>query len=157
VTDPAQIGGALTRIGTEAQVQDLVSSVEYLKTLSYVRKPGIGVTGFCYGGGMAWRLATKSGDIAAAVPFYGANPPLEDVPAIKGSVMDHYGGEDARINAGIPEIEAAMRAANKPFQYHIYEGAPHAFHNETGASYRPEAAKLAWERTVQFFNRLLRG
>jgi carboxymethylenebutenolidase len=157
IANPNDVPGALSRIGTDPQVQDLLAAVRYLKTLDFVRQTGFGVTGFCYGGGMAWRLATKSPDIKAAVPFYGANPPLEDVPNIAGPVLAHYGGEDARINAGLPAIEQAMKAANKPFEYYIYEGAPHAFHNDTGASYRPEAARLAWQRTIEFFNKYLRG
>lgn len=157
ITNPNDVPGALSRIGTEPQVQDLLAAVQYLKTLNFVRQTGFGVTGFCYGGGMAWRLATKSPDIKATVPFYGANPPLEDVPNIAGPVLAHYGGEDPRINAGIPAIEQAMKAANKQFEYYIYEGAPHAFHNDTGANYRPEAARLAWQRTIEFFNKHLRG
>jgi carboxymethylenebutenolidase len=115
------------------------------------------VMGFCFGGGLTWRLATTDPNLRAAVPFYGSNPPLDAVPNIQAAVLAMYGGEDARVNAGIPDIERTMRAAGKTFEYMIYPGAGHAFFNDTGSSYNADAAADAWQRTLDWFGRYLAG
>ncbi len=116
----------------------------------------VGCVGFCWGGGLTNRLATAAPDLAAAVPFYGSVPPVERVPNIQAPLLLHYAELDERINAGIPEFEGALQAANKTYTLHLYEGVDHAFHNDTNAGrYDEAAATLAWERTLAFFEQHL--
>jgi carboxymethylenebutenolidase len=111
----------------------------------------VGAIGFCWGGGLVNRFATKSPELKAGVAYYGAQPPAEDVPAIKAAMMMHYGGLDERINAGIDAYRKALEAAGKTFEIHVYDGANHAFNNDTSAArYDKAAADLAWQRTVDF-------
>ena len=117
----------------------------------------IGVVGFCYGGSIANMLATRLPDLGAAVPFYGSQPKAEDVPKIKAPLLIHYAEKDDRVNAGWPAYEAALKAANVPHQAHIYPGTQHGFNNDTTPRYDKAAATLAWQRTVEFFNKNLRG
>ena len=109
--------------------------------------------GFCFGGGVTWLAATRMPELKAAVPYYGPHPPLTDVPNIQAAVLAIYGERDQRINAGIPEIEAAMQANNKIFEKRIYPDADHAFNNDTGPRYNPEAAQDAWQRTLAWFGK----
>ena len=95
-----------------------------------------------------WRLITKRDDIKAAVPFYGPNPPLEDVPKIKAAVLGIYGGNDSRITGGVPDLEAALKKAGVTYEIKIYDGTNHAFHNDTGPSYNPDAANDAWVKAL---------
>ncbi len=138
-------------------VEDFKAGLAYMQSQPFVRKDRAGMTGFCFGGGVTWRCATQIAELNAAVPFYGVNPPLEDVPNIQAAVLAIYGGNDARINAGIPAIEEAMKKNNKAFEKIVYEGANHAFHNDTGANYNPEAAKDAWAKTLAWFEKYLRA
>lgn len=116
----------------------------------------VGAMGFCWGGGVVNTLAVAAPELRAAVPYYGAQPNAEAVPAIKARLMAHYGGLDARINAGIPAFEAALKAAGVDYQIFIYEGANHAFNNDTAAArYDKAAADLAWQRTVGLFRETL--
>ncbi len=117
----------------------------------------VGVVGFCYGGGVANFLATQLPDLAAAVPFYGAQPPAEDVAKIKAALLIHYAGNDDRINAGWPAYEAALKAAGVKYEAFIYPGVQHGFNNDTTPRFDAAAAKLAWTRTIDFFNAHLRG
>jgi len=116
----------------------------------------IGVVGFCYGGGIANMLATRLPDLGAAVPFYGNQPAAEDVAKIKAPLLIHYAENDQRINAGWPAYEAALKAANVPYIAHLYPGTQHGFNNDTTPRYDEAAAKLAWQRTIEFFNKHLR-
>ena len=136
--------------------EDLLGAVEYLKVRPEVDAGRIGSIGFCMGGALSGLLATLSPDLRAAVIFYGNNPPPERVPDIRASVLGIYGGEDARITGGVPELEAVMREAGKSFEYHVYPGAPHAFFNDTRPNYREEAAREAWERVLEFFEKTLK-
>jgi carboxymethylenebutenolidase len=111
----------------------------------------VGVVGFCYGGGVANFLATQLPELAAAVPFYGAQPPAEEVPKIKAPLLIHYAGADERLNAGWPKYEAALKAAGTRYEAFIYPGVQHGFNNDTTPRYDAEAAKLAWSRTLSFF------
>jgi carboxymethylenebutenolidase len=113
--------------------------------------------GFCWGGGMTNQVAVNSPDLAAAVPFYGAQPAAEDVPKIKAAMLCHYAGDDARIDAGIPAFEEALKKAGIVYTIHMYEGAGHAFFNDTGTRYNKAAADLAWERTLAFFKEKLKS
>lgn len=117
----------------------------------------VGVVGFCYGGGISNYLATQLPDLAAAVPFYGGQPPAADVSRIKAPLLLQYAGSDDRINAGWPAYEEALKAAKVNYQAYVYPGVQHGFNNDTTPRYDAAAAKLAWERTVAFFNQHLRG
>ena len=117
----------------------------------------VGVVGFCWGGRMVNRLAAAAGpSLHAAVPYYGSQIPAEDVPKISAALLLQYAGNDKGVNAGIPAFEAALKANNKTYEIHMYEGASHAFNNDTRADrYNKEAAELAWGRTVAFFKKHL--
>ena len=132
-----------------------VATIAYLETLP--KSTGkVGAIGFCWGGGTVNNLAVASPDLLAAAPYYGARPKAEDVAKIEARVMAHYGGLDERINAGIPAFEEALKAAGVDYQIFVYEGANHAFNNDTSAArYDKEAADLAWSRTVAFFKETL--
>jgi len=153
ISDPAQIQGALGQAPEGQPAQDFQSGLRYAQSLPFVDKAKVGMVGFCYGGGVTWRVATKTPELRAAVPFYGPVPKIEDVPGIQAAVLAIYGGLDQRINAGIPDIEAAMKQNGKTFQKEIYEGANHAFHNDTGRNYNPDAAKDAWAKTLAWFDK----
>jgi carboxymethylenebutenolidase len=111
----------------------------------------VGDVGFCYGGGVVNSMAVASADLNAGVAYYGAQPPAAQVPSIKAPLLLHYGGLDTRINAGIPEYEAALKAAGKRYTIYVYDGVNHAFNNDTGDRYNTPAADLAWSRTIAFF------
>lgn len=136
--------------------EDFVAAAGFARTL-----PGsngkLGAVGFCYGGGIANFLATRLPDLAAAVPFYGSAPPLDQVKAIKASLLLHFADNDDRINATWPPYEAALKAAHVKYEVFKYPGTEHGFNNDTTPRYDPPAAKLAWQRTIAFFNRTLRG
>ncbi len=136
--------------------EDFLAAAAYLKTLPDGNGK-VGVTGFCYGGGVSNFLATRIPDLAAAVPFYGQQPPAEDVPKIKSPLLIHYAGEDERINKGWPDYETALKAANVKYEAYIYPGVQHGFNNDTTPRYDEAAATLAWKRTVDFFNKYLRA
>lgn len=129
----------------------------FLKGLQYLRnRPEsngkTGTIGFCWGGAMANQLAVHAPDLKAAVAFYGRQPDIAEVPNIKAFVQLHYGEQDERINAGIPAYEEALKAAGITYELYVYEGAQHAFHNDTAPTrYNAVAAKLAWERTLRLF------
>lgn len=135
--------------------EDFLAAAAWLKQF-----PGgngkVGAIGFCYGGGVANFLATKVPDLAAAVPFYGGQPPVEDVPAIRAPLLIHYAGVDERINAGWPKYEAALKAAGVRYEAHIYPDVQHGFNNDTTPRFDQAAAKLAWQRSIAFFNQYLR-
>jgi carboxymethylenebutenolidase len=134
--------------------QDFVAAANFLKTRPDCTGK-IGVVGFCFGGGMANFLATQIPDLAAAVPFYGGQPKVEDVPKIKAPLLVQYAGTDERINAGWPAYEAALKANKIPYTMHMYPGTQHGFNNDTTPRYDEAAAKLAWQRTVDFFKKNL--
>jgi len=118
----------------------------------------LGVVGFCYGGGIANTLAVRMGaDLAAAVPFYGAQPPADDVAKIKAAILAQYASLDTRITGGWPAYEAALKANHVTYVGYVYEGANHGFHNDTTPRYDEAAAKLAWKRTLEFFDKYLKG
>ena len=115
----------------------------------------VGVVGFCFGGRVVNAMAVRLPELAAAVPFYGRQPASKDVPKIKAPLLLHYAGLDQRINQGWPEYENALKANNKEYTAHIYPEVNHGFHNDTTARYDEAAAKLAWQRTIDFFNQKL--
>ncbi|HZB97527.1 MAG TPA: dienelactone hydrolase family protein [Candidatus Sulfotelmatobacter sp.] len=131
-------------------IADLRAAVSHLR--SDAECDGLVVSvGFCLGGGLSARLACSEPALAAAVIFYGAAPPLDQVSSIECRVLGLYGAEDHRITDGVGEFASAMEAAAKSFEYEVYENAPHAFFNDTRPSYRPSAARAAWARTLSFF------
>ena len=147
---------ALREITQDDFLADLHASVDYLQTLSHVRPDRIGVTGFCFGGGLTWLMSVRNPEIAAAVPFYGSAPPLEEVPNLHAPVLGIYGEEDARINSGVPELEAALQRNGKEYRVITYPGANHAFFNDTGQRYHQEAATAAWQEALAWFDEHLR-
>ncbi len=135
---------------------DFVAAYAHLK--SHIDVSGkIGAVGFCYGGSMVNYLATQLPDLAAAVPFYGGAAKTEDVPKIKAPLQIHYASNDERINAAWPAFEAALKAAGAKYEAHIYPNTQHGFNNDTTPRFDAAAAKLAWGRTVEFFNKHLRA
>jgi carboxymethylenebutenolidase len=146
----------IRELDTQETTKNLVAAVEYLKT--HPQSTGkVGVTGFCWGGGMTNQVTVNSPDVQAAVPFYGRQPATEEVPKIKASLLIHYAEDDERINVGIPAFEAALKEASIDYQIFMYEGAKHAFFNDTGTRYHEKAAKLAWRRTIAFFKEKLKS
>lgn len=136
-------------------VKNFVAAVKYLETHP-LSNGNVGCTGFCWGGAMTNQVAVNAPSLKAAVPYYGSVPPAERVPEIEAAIMAHYASDDARINDGIKGFEEALKKAGKEYRIHIYEGTQHAFNNDTNPDrYHPEAAKLAWERTVAFFKEKL--
>ena len=116
-----------------------------------------GAVGFCYGGGMVHFLSTRLPDMGAGVPFYGNHPAAEDAAKVKAPLLIHFAGVDERINAAWPAYEAALKAAGARYTAHLYAGTQHGFNNDTTPRFDAPAAKLAWERTLAFFNQTLRG
>jgi carboxymethylenebutenolidase len=135
--------------------EDFVAAAAFLKARPECTGK-IGAVGFCYGGGMVNYLATRLSDLAAGVPFYGSSPNVADVPKIKAPLMIQSAEVDARINASWPAFEEALKAANVPYERHLYPSTQHGFHNDTTPRYDAAAAKLAWERTIAFFNKHVR-
>jgi carboxymethylenebutenolidase len=132
--------------------EDFVASAAWLKS----RPDGngkLGVTGFCYGGGIAHMLATRMPDLNAAVPFYGNHPPAADATKVKAPLLIHFAANDDRINAAWPAYETALKAAGVPYTAHVYAGTQHGFNNDTTPRFDATAAKLAWERTMAFFDK----
>ena len=136
-------------------LQDMVNSARFLKDHE-LSDGKLGATGFCWGGGAVNHLAVTMGDdLQAAVPFYGAAAASEDVPGIRAALLVHYAEEDPRINAMRADFKAALETAGVEFEMHTYPGTRHGFHNNSTPRYSEEAAKLAWERTIDFFDKHL--
>ena len=137
------------------RLQDFVAAARFL-----MEHPGstgrVGAVGFCFGGGMVNALAVRLPELGAGVPFYGSQPAVEDVPRIQAPLMIQYAGLDERINAGWPAYQAALDDNGKTYTMHMYEGVNHGFHNDTTPRYDEEAAQLAQQRTIAFFNEHLR-
>jgi carboxymethylenebutenolidase len=144
-----------TELKPEDNLKNFIKIFDYLPS----RKDSngkYGCVGFCWGGAMSNSLAVNVPSLKAAVAFYGRQAEAADVPKINAALQLHYGALDERVNAGIPAFEEALKKNNKPYELYIYEGVNHAFHNNTSAArYNEAAAKLAWERTIAFFNKHL--
>jgi carboxymethylenebutenolidase len=137
--------------------EDFAASAMWLKNRSDSTGK-LGAVGFCFGGGIVNGLAVRLGaDLAAGVPFYGAAPPAADVPKIKAAMLIHHGSEDARLVGGWPAYEAALKAAGVKYEGYVYPGAQHGFHNDTTPRYSEANAKLAQQRTMDWFSANLRG
>ncbi len=146
-----QVIAAFQSLTPEQNALDLVAAVDVLRAHPAVDGSKIAATGFCFGGGVTWREITRSPYVRAAAPFYGSSPPLEDVPNIRAAVLAVYGELDQRLDQGIPAIEAALQAAGIEYRINVYPHSPHAFFNDTGASYTPDTARQAWIDTLTWF------
>lgn len=135
-------------------MNDFFAALEFLPTLAGSTGK-VGIIGFCYGGGVANAAAVAYPELAAAVPFYGMQPRPEDVPRIQAPLLLHYAGLDARVNAGWPAYEAALKAHGKTYEAHLYPGVNHGFHNDSTPRYDKDAAELAWRRSIAWFRRYL--
>jgi carboxymethylenebutenolidase len=141
-------------VDPEKLMNDFFAAIDFLKTDS--RTTGkVGITGFCYGGGVSNAAAVAFPDLACAVPFYGRQAAAEDVDRITAPILLHYGELDTRINEGWPAYEAALKAAGKTYEAHIYPGVNHGFHNDSTPRYDEAAATLAWDRTLAWFAKYL--
>jgi carboxymethylenebutenolidase len=153
--DDEKGGELFGKVDRAKMTEDFVAAATWLKN-----RPDstgkLGVTGFCFGGGIANTLATRMPDLAAAVPFYGAAPPAADVPKIKAAVLVHHGEADTRLAGAWPDYDKALTAAGVVHEGYIYPKAQHGFHNDTTPRYDEAAAKLAWQRTVDWFNKYLK-
>jgi carboxymethylenebutenolidase len=135
--------------------EDFVTAASWLKARPETNGR-LGAVGFCYGGGMVNFLATRVPDLSAGVAFYGSSPNTADVPKIKAAMMIQSAEVDEKINASWPAYETALKAANVRYERHFYPGTQHGFNNDTTPRFDAAAAKLAWERTLAFFNKHLR-
>jgi carboxymethylenebutenolidase len=136
--------------------EDFVAGARYLKNRSDCSGK-LGVVGFCWGGGVAHVLATRLPELDAAVPFYGNHPPVGDAAKVKAPLLIHFAAVDERINAAWPAYEAALKAAGVHYTAHVYKGTQHGFNNDTTPRFDAVSARLAWERTLAFFAKTLRG
>ena len=135
-------------------LEDFIAAYYYLRSLKECNGK-VGVVGFCFGGGIANMMAVRIPDLAAAVPFYGAQPAAGEVPKITAPLLLHYAGLDTRVNEGWPAYEAALKANGKEYTAYIYPNVNHGFHNDSTPRYDKAAAELAWKRTIDFFNEKL--
>ncbi|MBK6976730.1 MAG: dienelactone hydrolase family protein [Cytophagaceae bacterium] len=143
------------KLDAKQNLENLLSGLEYLRGLKKSNGK-TGTVGFCWGGGMVNSLATLDPKINASVAYYGRQADAADVPKIKSKIMLHYAGLDERVNAGIPVYEEALKVNKIDYQVFVYEGAQHAFNNDSSpARYNAEVAKLAWARTLEFFRKEL--
>ncbi len=153
--DLAANTGFLGRAASEDLVADLDAGLAYLKAQPFVLASALGVTGFCFGGGYTWELAIASSEIKAAVPYYGTVRLVDDLAKTEAAILAVYGGSDARVTGQRPEVEQSLQAAAKTFEIKVYDGAGHAFFNDTGGRSDAEAATDAWQSTLAWFRRYL--
>jgi carboxymethylenebutenolidase len=154
--DPDKARTMIGELNPEQTRKNFVAAVKYLETHP-LSTGKVGCTGFCWGGAMTNQVAVNSPSLDAAVPYYGRQPAPEDVAKIKAPVMAHYAGDDAGINQGIAAFEEALKKAGIAYKIFMYEGAKHAFNNDSNPErYNAEAAKLAWDRTIGFFKEKLK-
>jgi carboxymethylenebutenolidase len=136
-------------------LEDFIAGYEYLK--SHPECNGkVGVVGFCFGGWISNMMAVRLPDLKASVPFYGGQPPVEDVPNIKAPLLIHYAGLDTRVNEGWPAYEKALKDNNKKYTAYTYPNVNHGFHNDSTPRFDKAAADLAWQRTIDFFKENLK-
>lgn len=151
------VPGALANMNSMQFVEDFKSGWRYLGEQPYADARRVGMTGFCFGGGVTWQVAVHMPELLAAIPYYGPHPLVSDVPIINAAVLAIYGELDSRINSGIPDIEEAMTANGKIYEKVVYPNANHAFNNDTGSRYDPAAAQDAWMRSLAWFEQYVRN
>ncbi len=149
--DPDQVPAILSAVPPERHVADFAAGLKYLQSLSYVDGNRIGMTGYCFGGGITWRCAVALPELKAAVPFYGPAPDLSQVRNIKAAVFGVYAELDARITPSKDPLEKALKEAGITYQMKVYPGVNHAFHNDTGPRYDKTQATQAWQDTLAWF------
>ncbi len=155
--DDEKGAAAFRTVNGPKMLEDFVAAAKWLKARPESNGK-LGAVGFCFGGGIVNQLAVRLGpDLNAGVPFYGRQAGADDVTKIQAPLMLQYAANDQGVNAGIAAYEAALKANSKPYTIYTYEGTQHGFHNDTTPRYDEAAAKLAWQRTVEFFNKNLRG
>lgn len=157
VADSSQVPGLLSNQPPEQFVRDFTDGWRWLQAQPQVRPDGAGMVGFCFGGGVTWRVAIGLPELKAAVPFYGPHPDPSELGSIQAAVLAIYAGRDERINQRIPAIEAELQRLGKTYEKVVYPETDHGFHNDTGSRYDPAAATDAWARTLAWFDRYLRG
>jgi carboxymethylenebutenolidase len=160
-TDPA-VNMAALRASTTDMVADLQANWNYLKAQPFVKANAMGVTGFCFGGGLTWQVAARNPEVKAAVPYYGpgGDPEMLDLLGnTKAAVLAMYGETDQNVNRTIPQVEEKLKASGRPYEIKIWPGAGHAFFNDTrmGTSYNEAAATGAWPATLAWFRKYLTG
>jgi len=154
--DPEKAPALIEKLNGPSTLQNYLAAVRYLETQP-ASTGKMGVVGFCWGGAMANQVAVNSPDVLAVVSYYGRQPASEDVPKIKASLLLHYAGLDEGINKGIQAYQEALKKASIDYRLFMYEGAQHAFNNDTNpARYNKEAAELAWQRTISFLKEKLK-
>jgi carboxymethylenebutenolidase len=154
--DDEKGAAAFRQVDGPKMMEDFVASAEWLK--KHPNCSGkIAAIGFCFGGGIVNQLAVRLPDLAAGAPFYGRQPSADDTAKIKAPLMLHYAANDPGIDQGIPAFEEALKKNGKVYTKYVYDGTQHGFHNDTTPRYDEAAAKLAWQRTLAFFNKNLRG
>ena len=153
------VAQAISKLNNDNVMKDLMGAQNYIKGQSFVQANKIGIVGFCWGGGKAFLFTTESKDLAAAVIYYGPIPQnLDGVKNITAPVLGNYGELDKPISSQVPRLAEEMKKYGKSYDYKIYPDAPHAFNSDVrGDRYRPEAAKDAWGRTLEFFKKHLQG
>ena len=155
--DDEKGGAAFGKVDKPKMTEDFIAAAQWLKSRPDCTGK-IGAVGFCFGGGIVNTLAVRMGsDLAAGVAFYGGQPPAADVAKIKAPMMLQYGSLDTRLTGGWPAYEQALKDNHVTYEGYVYEGANHGFHNDTTPRYDEKNAKLAWERTLGWFNKYLRG
>lgn len=153
----ANASSALSSAGSARHVQDLSSAITYMAGLTYVNADRIGTMGFCFGGGLTWLMSVRNPNVKATAAFYGARPPLEEVPNMQAAALGIYASLDNNINSTKAELEAALKANNKTHKMVTYDGANHSFFNDTGTRYHVPSATAAWTETLAWFGKYLKG
>jgi carboxymethylenebutenolidase len=154
--DEEKAAAMFPKVDGNKMFEDFVASAAWLKTRPECSGK-YGAVGFCFGGTTVNKLAVLLPDLAAAVPYYGGQPSAEDTAKIKAPLLLHYAGLDTRVTGGFPAWEVALKANHVTYTAYIYDGANHGFHNDTTPRYDEAAAKLSWQRTLDFFNKYLKG
>ncbi len=150
---PDKAREAFSSLDMSEVISDLNAGLAFLNSHANVKKGKLASIGFCWGGARSFKLATEPNDLKAAVVFYGTAPTEDEIAKIHCPVLANYGGKDERISSKVPEVAALMKKYKKTYDYKIYDGADHAFFNDTGDRYNAEAAKAAWTRTLAFLKK----
>lgn len=149
------VPGVLGKAPPEQHVKDFLAGLAHARAQASAKGDRVGMTGFCFGGGMTWRVAAALPDLRAAVPFYGMPTDVAEVPKINAAVLGIYAEQDDRINQAVPAVEKAMADNKKMFKKIVYPGTQHAFHNDTRERYNEAAAQAAWSETLAWFAQYL--